>query len=518
MNGKVYLAYENESTTIIPTYHIFFQNSSDGMFFGTIRNISYVQSSSVSVNTPSIACDNNSKVHLVWAGPQTGATVTSIQYRNTTNGGSTWSATVNLTTGDPTSAWGDIYPNILWATFPIKNGKRPDILKKGWALVYTKTTAASNVYFMKSADVIWNTTGGPYLTYSYPSNASTNIAPGPTCAITVNTPLSHTLTVTWFENSTGNYINRQVNTSVSPGSTIRYHDTYATAAIHWYWWHIHVNDGTTNNSWTYHFQICGNPLITNPSPANSSTGIALSPKTNITVNDPIGQKMTVKFISNATSAPYVFRPNNNGTSTQLSPGGDTYNWECVDDVVADDGTTYVYNSGKPWKNDTYNIPNHVTQSFPIYNVTVHARVDGWGHATTPVYTTSYAITIKSGTHYFNGDTHTYTSSVRWVDIQYTWLTNPNTSVAWNWADIDALEIGISSASGGIAGHYTYCSQVYAEINPGPISGWYVYGQNSSVNNWTYSQGLTSASVNGKWWCWRVMVNDSSYTNTSDVFW
>jgi len=46
---------------------------------------------------------------------------------------------------------------------------------------------------------------------------------------------------------------------------------------------------------------------------------------------------------------------------------------------------------------------------------------------------------------------------------YTWTTNPNTSVAWTWGDVDNLTVGVGmNTTGGSA----MCSQIYAEV-------WYI---------------------------------------------
>lgn len=516
--GKVFIAYEARDALAAGKSWIYFKNSSNGLSFGTASNLSYTKGA-VKESTPSVACDNSSKVHVVWCGLRTGDTRNSLQYKNTSNGGSTWGAMLNLSIGNPASNLGMESPNLLWATFPIKTGKHPDILKKGWSLIYTNGSATgAAVYFMKSVDVIWNTTGGPYVTYVYPANESTGIDHGPVCAVTVNTPLAQTMTVTWFENSTDSYIQRQVNTSVAPGSTVRYHYTYAIQSLHTYWWKVYVDDGTTNNSFIYHFQICGNPLITNPEPANESTGISLQPKTNITVNDPTGDEMTIRWLSNATSEPFVFRPDGVGNHTELLTGGTigaTYGWQCVDDVVSDEWNTVVwyYNEipDSDYHFDTYRTQNHTTQTFVIYNLTVHARLNGYC-GEFPV--NNYAkITIRtSAGHYYNGSTITVPGTDTWNDYKFSFLVNNETGIAWTWDDIDALEIGVS-----LRKNNDYCTQVYAEVNPGSTSGWYEYGRNSSVTNETYRQNGTYFDTADTTYWWQVIVNDSSFTNTSDIF-
>jgi len=47
--------------------------------------------------------------------------------------------------------------------------------------------------------------------------------------------------------------------------------------------------------------------------------------------------------------------------------------------------------------------------------------------------------------------------------------------------------------------------------------WVALGKNVSVGNGTYSHVFSNASVNGQWWYWKVMVDDGTYTEESDVY-
>jgi len=47
--------------------------------------------------------------------------------------------------------------------------------------------------------------------------------------------------------------------------------------------------------------------------------------------------------------------------------------------------------------------------------------------------------------------------------------------------------------------------------------WQVFGTNSSVGNGTYHQTFSNASVNGKWWYWKVNVSDGTNYVESGVF-
>ncbi|HSH00506.1 MAG TPA: prepilin-type N-terminal cleavage/methylation domain-containing protein, partial [candidate division Zixibacteria bacterium] len=48
----------------------------------------------------------------------------------------------------------------------------------------------------------------------------------------------------------------------------------------------------------------------------------------------------------------ILRPDGPGAASTLVGGGCAANWECVDEVVADDSTTYVAGFGASWNNDS----------------------------------------------------------------------------------------------------------------------------------------------------------------------
>jgi len=236
---------------------------------------------------------------------------------------------------------------------------------------------------------------------------------------------------------------------------------------------------------------------------------------NITVNDPWGQTMTVRWLTNY-STPFIFRPTGNGSSTHLSVYGAGCNYQAVNEVVADDASTYVYSiSGSNYVNDTYTISNHSTQSLNISNVTVHAKVYKYGNWDL-ARATYYKIILKTEEAYYNGTEHVFTSGASWGYIDEVWPTNPNTGLAWTWDEIDSLEIGISMAYSIVQA--ARCTQLYAEINPTSTSGWYEFGRNTSVNNGTYTQSSTIFDSWNTNYYWKVQVNDSSDTNTTDVLW
>jgi len=501
LTGKVFLTWMRYETSIPAVYRILFCNSTNGLSFGTIVTVNNTGSI---FNSPSVSCDNSSKVHVMW-----GTQDHEIWYRNTSDGGSTWGSILFLLTGS------DYSPNSLWAMFPLKSGKRIDVLQKGYAFIWTKD--ASDVYFMKSSDIIWNMSGYPFVDNPSPENGSTGVALQPVCSIDVYQSTGKSMTVTWQENSTGSYITRQVNSSVASGSTVRFHDIYANSHLRWYWWKIYVNDGATNKSWYYRFRtVEGPPMILNPQPANGSTGVSLAPKTNITVNDPRGEKMTIQWLTNY-SNPYVFRPDGD-VMTQLSSTGANHYTE-IDEATMDTGD-YVYrDSWTSYLGDRYSLQNHSTQSYSINNVTITAYFQDFdGCDSLPCAAGSAKLSFYIDSTYYNKTVYNRNTPTDGY-YHYGSSINPSTGMAWTWDDIDDLQVAVWMKSTGWS--WAYCYQLYVEVNPSSINSWYEYGRNFTSTmpyNGTYRQRGTIFDSNGQTYWWKLRVNDSGYTNTSDVFW
>ena len=153
----------------------------------------------------------------------------------------------------------------------------------------------------------------------------------------------------------------------------------------------------------------------------------------------------------------ILRPNAAGDVTDIDdqfPAAGAH-WEKVDEVVADGDTTYLYNydPGK-YTRDLYNLPAHSVGSGTINSVTVYIRVKsgaGGGY---------FYPCLKSGTTTDDGAaklTHSY-----WETFSHQWNANPDDSAAWEWADIDDLQIGIYSYEQ--FGYTNFCTQVYVEIS------------------------------------------------------
>ncbi len=152
----------------------------------------------------------------------------------------------------------------------------------------------------------------------------------------------------------------------------------------------------------------------------------------------------------------TLRPNAAGTYSQADPVGEVSNYLCVDEEVADDDSTYVETSGGATEIDTYNIPDHSEGYGTISSVTVYVRCRA---STTADLHAAETVIRTHSTDYFG----TYTLlPLDYTYLSQTYTTNPFTTSAWTWDEIDALEIGVrlyDNDDGEVR-----CTQVYVEVD------------------------------------------------------
>ena len=161
----------------------------------------------------------------------------------------------------------------------------------------------------------------------------------------------------------------------------------------------------------------------------------------------------------ATILNYV--PTANGTIQEIPGDYDDVDTESPGNIG------WSANPGNPvetWKTDTFDIDDHTIEAGVISSV----KVAVWAASRSDSYAGDGDITIYiGGSEYlggsfaldWNGDGH-------WELYEKTWNTNPDTSVAWTWTDIDNLEIGISLKMD----HWNtaiQCAWIYANVTYTP---------------------------------------------------
>jgi len=179
-------------------------------------------------------------------------------------------------------------------------------------------------------------------------------------------------------------------------------------------------------------------------------------------------------------ATLTLRPNAGGTHTELhyydgsihNPDVNV-NYTMVDEAVKDDTSTLVGEWGTApigYEHDTYNVPNHTTETGTINSVKVIAYVRDGASATHRYYkcvVRSDGTTTDGTEQDLSGDTNNF------IEISQQWNTNPADSQAWEWADIDALEIGIGSEKKNAAS--PEITQVYVVVDYTPPGAGRSYG-------------------------------------------
>ena len=160
----------------------------------------------------------------------------------------------------------------------------------------------------------------------------------------------------------------------------------------------------------------------------------------------------------------TLRPNAVGTTTENDPfpNGGEDNYEDVDDVTPDEDTTYVTAPQNSSSLDTYGVPDSGLVTGTINSVTVYARVKKTNAASG---LNARAAVRVGGADYYGSSISLGTS---YALESKEWTVSPDTSAAWTWAEIDAMEIGIELFSLPEAfNNYGRCTQVYAVVNYTP---------------------------------------------------
>ena len=156
-------------------------------------------------------------------------------------------------------------------------------------------------------------------------------------------------------------------------------------------------------------------------------------------------------------ATQILRPNGDGSETAIHSQypGITSHYDKVDEVTADNASTTVYTENTVYERDLYALPAHSDYGV-ISNIAISFR--GMCISTTSGKIKA-ALRINSTT--YDGTEKSFASNNTWETFSQTYTTNPNSSNAWTWANIDDLEIGVSLKGDSKA--QTFCTQVYVTV-------------------------------------------------------
>ncbi len=160
----------------------------------------------------------------------------------------------------------------------------------------------------------------------------------------------------------------------------------------------------------------------------------------------------------------VLRPNAAGDEENIneeSPGGQPH-WSLVDEAVSDDDTTNV-KTNWTWLRDLYNIPDSGVGAGTITSVKVYANARAGLEPTQG----SLKLAVKTGGTAYESSEKTVTTSYALYSNE--WTTNPGGG-SWTWAQINALQIGISIREGRPSTTVrTFVTQVWVEVDYTPTA-------------------------------------------------
>jgi hypothetical protein len=138
----------------------------------------------------------------------------------------------------------------------------------------------------------------------------------------------------------------------------------------------------------------------------------------------------------------TIRPDGNGDLQEFTTQfpNSTSHYDKVDEATADDDTTYVcteHSGADPYyRQELYTLGNPPYQNGAITSVTVYIRA----RMTNALATTAgRKVIIKTGGTVYTGDAFALTTS--YANYSKAWALNPNTGVAWAWADLNSLQAG-----------------------------------------------------------------------------
>ena len=136
--------------------------------------------------------------------------------------------------------------------------------------------------------------------------------------------------------------------------------------------------------------------------------------------------------------------------------GAATHWQA--NLTNDGNTSYVQQVAAPWARDLFTTTDTAIGAGWIIDVTVYMVTSEFG-ADGGLGKTSIR---TNGTTYDGAET---ALTVAYTTDSTTYITNPQTGNSWTWAEVDAMEIGVSLSDA----NQSRCTQVYAVVNYSPTT-------------------------------------------------
>ncbi len=184
----------------------------------------------------------------------------------------------------------------------------------------------------------------------------------------------------------------------------------------------------------------------------------------------------------------ILRPDGEGSETNIDlqyPSSGSH-WDKIDDIQADDDSTYIENkNGVIWvyQRDLFSMEDHSTITEDIDKVTINTRVKIWAVSACDLqiliktHDTLYAYeqNVTPLTEYQLGS-----GLSAWENISQDFYTNPFTGTSWTWEEVDNLEAGISLGGTYWSNDWSRCTQLYIEVEYTHNSVANVFSANSTI--------------------------------------
>jgi len=161
------------------------------------------------------------------------------------------------------------------------------------------------------------------------------------------------------------------------------------------------------------------------------------------------------------AATLTVRPDANGDDSTWTAVGDTDDWECVDEEISDEDTTYVHTTSY-FSAEIFNFDNvSLPVGYIIDNIVFYIRTKVTGSVGNKG---SMYCRLKSGGVSYNGSRNPLNIG-NYETFSYTWSVNPNGGAAWTEATINAIQGGVwETLSFAGASYGVRLTQVYMVIN------------------------------------------------------
>jgi len=151
----------------------------------------------------------------------------------------------------------------------------------------------------------------------------------------------------------------------------------------------------------------------------------------------------------------VIRPTGD-SHTELHPYPSGANFSKIDEAIFD-SSDLVYADGSSWHRDAYDATNHTTESGTITKIIQFYYSKNWALGISH----AQGIINTHDTLYYGIDN---TLINEWVLYSDEWESNPSTSMAWTWAEVDALKLGLRMRTSGVGGSYEAdCAMLYTLV-------------------------------------------------------